>query len=150
MTEIRTTELKKALKAHLEVELAGQGFPAEDPSEPNADVPVVTDVIEDDEPLYVRIDGFGMLHGGGSNGRSDRYSFMAHVFCNNTPSDSDVRIDGEAETERVQSLLVSALLDWVPFDGAGSITHITSNVAEDEDPATHHGVSKFKIMINGG
>ncbi|XAT57850.1 hypothetical protein GN241_11050 [Rhodobacteraceae bacterium IMCC1335] len=150
MTIHNRWELQKALIARLEEALENQAFPPDDPDDETGDVPVVVDITEGNHPLFVRIDGFGVLQGASGAGHIDRHTFMAHVFCVNTPSDSDLIVDGGKEVARIQSLVVSALDGWEPLTGASGIEHISTADAPDEDPATHHGVSKFKVMIHGG
>jgi hypothetical protein len=150
MTIQNRWELQEALIARLEAALAGQGFPPDDPEDEIGDVPVIVDITESKVPLFVRIDGFAVLQGAGGAGHIDRHSFIAHVFCVNTPSDSDLIVDGGKEVARIQSLVVSALDGWEPLTGASGIEHISTADAPDEDPATHHGISKFKVMIHGG
>ncbi len=150
MTVQKRWELQEALVARLVAELAGHGVSSETHEELTDDVPVVTDVTECDYQLFVRLDGFGVLHGGGGAGHIDRHTFMAHVFCVDTASDSDIIVDGAKKVARIQALVVSALDCWEPLCGASGIEHITSNDAPDEDPAIHHGVSRFKVMIHGG
>jgi len=142
-------ELQKALTAHLTAALANEGLPDAD-GDPTG-IPVETDVLETNPQLFVRLDGFTVLQGaGGSAGHIDRHTFMAHVFCADTADSSDDIVDGEEEVARVQSLVVGALEDWEPLEGASGIEHISSSDAPDDDPATQHGVSRFKVMIKGG
>lgn len=150
MTVQKRWDLQEALVAHLEGILAEQAIPPDDPDEATGNVPIETDVTEADHQLFVRLDGFGVLQGGGGAGHIDRHTFMAHVFCVDTASDSDIIVDGAEEVARIQALVVSALDGWEPLEGASGIEHITSNDAPDEDPAIHHGVSRFKVMIHGG
>lgn len=150
MTIHQRWELQAALVAHLQASLAGQAVPPDDPEEDAGDVPVLTEITEDPHQLFVRLDGFGVLQGGGGAGHLDRHTFMAHVFCVDTADDSDVIVDGAEEVARIQALVVSALDGWEPLEGASGIEHISSNDAPDDDPATHHGVSRFKVMIHGG
>ena len=149
MTVQKRWDLQKALVEQLIGVLAGQAIPPDDPNEPAGDVPVETDVTDVAHPLFVRLDGFGVLQGGGGAGHIDRHTFMAHVFCVD-PSSSDILVDGAQEVARIQALIVSALEGWEPLDGASGIEHISSNDAPDEDPAIHHGVCRFKVMIHGG
>ena len=150
MTVQKRWDLQKALVAHLEAALVAQAIPSGDPDDLTGNVPVATDIIEADHQLYVRLDGFGVSQGVGGAGHIDQYSFMAHVFCVDTASDSDTIVDGAEEVARIQALVVTALDGWDPLEGASGIQHISSNDAPDEDPATHHGMCRFKVMISGG
>ena len=150
MTIQNRWDLQAALVAHLEAALVEKAIPPDDPDEKTGDVPVETDVTEADHQLFVRLDGFGVLQGGGGAGHIDRHTFMAHVFCVDTATGSDIIVDGAKEVARIQSLVVDALDCWEPLKGASGIEHISSNDAPDEDPKTHHGVSRFKVMIHGG
>lgn len=150
MTVQKRWDLQKALVVQLEGSLAEQAIPSDDPDVLTGNVPVETDVTEDDHQLFVRLDSFGLLQGGGGAGHIDRHTFMAHVFCDNTASDSDIIVDGAEEVARIQALVVDALEGWEPLEGASGIEHISSTDAPDEDPTTHHGVSRFKVMIHGG
>ena len=149
MTVQKRWDLQNALVEHLSGVLAGQAMPPDDPNEQAGDVPVETDITDVSHPLFVRLDGFGVLQGGGGAGHIDRHRFMAHVFCMDA-NGSDIFVDGAQEVARIQALMVSALDGWEPLEGASGIEHISSNDAPDEDPATHHGVSRFKVMIHGG
>ena len=150
MTIQKRWDLQEALVAHLAVALTGKAIPPEDPELEAGDVPVETDVTEADHQLFVRLDGFGVLQGGGGAGHLDRHTFMAHVSCVDSASGSDVIVDGAEQVARIQALVVSALDGWEPLEGASGIEHISSNDAPDDDPNTHHGVSRFKVMIHGG
>lgn len=155
MTIQKRWALQKAVVAHLQSELAGQAIASEDPDEMPGDIPVETNVVETDvteenHQLFVRLDGFGVSQRVGGAGHIDQYSFMAHVFCVDTASDSDTIVDGAEEVARIQALVVAALDGWEPLEGASGIQHISSNDAPDENPATHHGMCRFKVMISGG
>lgn len=150
MTVQKRWELQAALVAHLEGVLVGKAIPPDDPDEAAGNVPVETDITEGGQQLFVRLDGFGVLQGGGGAGHIDRHTFMAHVFCGDTATDSDTIVDGAEQVARIQSLVVAALDGWEPLEGASGIEHISSNDAPDDDPRTHHGVSRFKVMIHGG
>lgn len=129
--------LQQAIWARLTDALSGQGIDG-------ADVPVFDHVPTNPPRLHVRIDGFGAFPGGSSNSRQSRHDFSVHVFDDSTGADTGA---GAQEVARLQPIVVAALEDWPPINGATGITHIRSNSAEDEDPLTQHGISRFSTII---
>lgn len=137
MTIEQRWPLQEAIYARLIDALSGQGVNG-------ADIPVFDHVPHQPPRLHVRIDGFGLLPGRTSNGRRARHAFIVHVFDENTGSETSL---GSKEIARLQAIIVNALDDWPPLNGATGIKHISSNSAPDEDELTQHGVSRFSTHI---
>lgn len=137
MTVSQRWPLQQAVHAKLTSALLGEGLGG-------ANVPVFDHVPNDPPRLHVRIDGFGVIPGPSHNGRRARHMFMVHVFDENTGADTGT---GTIEIARLQAVIVAALDEWPPFEGATGIEHISSNSADDNDPLTQHGVSRFSTQI---
>lgn len=137
MTVSQRWPLQQAVWARLSAELAGQGVDG-------TDVPVFDHVPASPPRLHVRIDGFGVVPGPTNNGRRARHDFIVHVFDENSGPETG---SGTAEIARLQPIIVAALEDWAPLNGATGIKHISTNSAPDEDPLTQHGISRFSTQI---
>lgn len=137
MTVQQQWPLQQAIYERLTQSLAGKGLSG-------ADVPVFDHVPASPPRLHVRIDGFGVIPGSTNNGKRSRHDFSVHIFDDNTGGETGA---GTAEVKRLQALIVTALDDWSPFEGATAIRHIQTNSAPDEDPLTEHGVSRFSTNI---
>lgn len=146
MTKHLVPELKQAIKAHLAAVLVGEGIADE---EGPVDVPVFTEVTEEDHQVHVRVDGWSFLQGTGGAGRFDRYDFMVHVFAKDAATDSDVIVDAAGEAERIENLCMAALDDWQPFESGGRIEHLRSADPGDDDPDTHHRLGRYKAILEG-
>lgn len=130
--------LQKAVYQRLTAALQGAGVSGED-------VPVFDHVPQGiSDRLHVRIDGFSVSPGAANNGRRARHNFLVHVFDDNKGGQ---RGAGQEEIARLQAIVVNALDDWPPLNGATGIKHISSNSAPDEDELTQHGVSRFSTHI---
>ena len=68
------------------------------------------------------------------------------MHCNDA---SDEIIDPEAESLRVQNLVIDALDDWRPLNGEGLIEHIRTTEGAEESPGVYHGVSRFEATTEG-
>ena len=138
MTIEQRWPLQQAVFQRLTDALAGQGISG-------ADVPVFDHVPQGAVArLHVRIDGFSIVPGSADNGRRARHDFMVHVFDDNR---GDQRSAGLEQVARLQAIVVNALEDWPPLNGATGIKHLSSNSAPDEDELTQHGVSRFSTHI---
>lgn len=133
----RQWDLQQAIFARLSAALAGQGVGG-------ADVAVFDHIPQDPDRLHVRIDAFRVVPGGTRAGRTDQHSFSVHVFDDNT---GDATGAGRAEIARLLPLVVDALEDWQPFEGATAVQLITIDSAPDA--ASQGGVCKFQTMIGG-
>lgn len=130
--------LQIAVYQKLTAALSGQGIAGED-------VQVFDHVPQDlSDRLHVRIDGFSISPGRADNGRRARHNFMVHVFDDNKGGQ---RGAGQEQVARLQAIIVNALEDWPPLNGATGIKHLSSNSAPDEDELTQHGVSRFSTHI---
>ncbi|MEP4195980.1 MAG: hypothetical protein ABJL99_10135 [Aliishimia sp.] len=129
--------LQQAVFARLSERLVSEGLNGED-------VPVFDHVPSHAPRLHVRIDGFSIVPGTTGKGRRDKHQFLAHVFDDNT---GDMTGVGTGEIARLQTIVVGALEDWSPLNGATGITHIRTNSAQYEDPLSQHGISRFSTMI---
>lgn len=145
MTRHLVPELKEAIKARLTAALIGQGIADEDP----VDVPVFTEVTEEDHQIHVRVDGWSVLQGTGGAGRFDSYDFMVHVFAKDAALDSDYIVDAAGEALRVEAICLAALDGWHPLEDNGRIDHLRSADAGDDDPDTHHRLGRYKAILEG-
>lgn len=145
MTRHRVPELKDAIKAQLAAALVGAGVGDEAPG----DVPVLTEVTEEDHQIHVRVDDWDFLQGAGGAGRHDTYHFKIHVFAKDADPTSDDIVDAMGEAMRVENLCIGALDGWPPLEDGGAIKHLRSADAGDDDPDTHHRLSRFTLILEG-
>jgi len=143
---LRTQEIEDAVVALLERKLQDQGLKGSG-SARNA-VPVVTDVTEDDPQLFVRVDGWTVTQGTGGAGRYDRYVFLVHCFAVDSSNDDEI-VRGAREAKRVQQQILKCLDGASVIERSGFAEHLSSSGAIDENPSTHHVLSRFQILAEG-
>lgn len=134
MTIEQSWPLQEAVFAHLETHLSGKGL------NDVGNVAVFDHIPSDAPDLYVRLEGFGVL---GSQTKQDEirtHLFEVHVFDRGSGR-------GRAEVARIAALVVGALKDWSPINGASAISFLGSNPGPVENPATQHDVCRFSTDI---
>ena len=139
MTVRHQWPLQQAVYRKLVEVLSGQGIDG-------ADIPIFDHVPNDPPRLHLRIDGFSVLPSETANGDRAFHQFSVHIFDDNTGENTGA---GTAEIARLQSVVVGALTDWTPIDGATGLRHHSSYSAADENPLVQHGISKFSTFIGG-
>ncbi|WP_118138601.1 hypothetical protein [Oceanicella sp. SM1341] len=140
MSLARRWPLQVAVVDRLRAALAGQG-----PG--GADLDIYTAPPAERPAVHLRVDGWAVLPrrraGPGATADSVQ-SFMVHVFASAVPGTTPA-----AEATRIQGLALAALEDWQPIPGATGVDHVSSSDAPDQNPATHHAVSRFRIHAGG-
>jgi hypothetical protein len=134
-----------ALKEQLTTALI-EGGVAEDEGGAAPDVPVFTEVTEDQHRIYVRIEAGSMLQGNSNVGHADRHVFLVRVVHENM---GEAITDPVVELPRVAGLIVDALKKWAPLEVSDKIKFISSFPTEEPNPAVHSRVCRFSVNIFG-